>query len=100
MKLVRDRIPEIIEKDGKNAVTHIADDGEYSKELKIKLKEEVDEFLKDDNEEELMDIVEVVEALSELKGTPFGDLERKRRLKAEERGKFEKRIILDDVKRE
>jgi predicted house-cleaning noncanonical NTP pyrophosphatase (MazG superfamily) len=45
-----------------------------------------------------MDIVEVVEALAELKGLPFGEFERKRKLKAEERGKFKKRIILDNVK--
>jgi predicted house-cleaning noncanonical NTP pyrophosphatase (MazG superfamily) len=98
MKLVRDKIPEIIEKSGKKAITHIANDKEYLEGLNMKLKEEVDEFLKDGNDEELMDIVEVIEAMAGLKGASFEEFEKKRRLKAEERGKFKRRIILDSVK--
>ncbi len=97
MKLVRDRIPEIIKKDGKKTVTHTASDKEYLEGLKAKLDEEVKEFLKDDNVEELADIVEVVHALAELKGVSIEELEKKRRAKAEERGRFQKRIVLDKV---
>jgi len=36
-KLIRDRIPEIIEKDGKIAITHIASEEEYQQKLRNKL---------------------------------------------------------------
>ena len=55
-KLVRDKIPQIVEDDNCVAVTHIANDGEYWEELKRKLYEEVDEFCEDNCEEELADI--------------------------------------------
>lgn len=62
-KLVRDRIPEIIEQSGKKAVTRIAGDGEYRQYLREKLQEEVGEFMENGNPEELADILEVVFAL-------------------------------------
>ena len=40
-KLVRDRIPEIIEKNGQNAYTRILTDVEYKNALEEKLKEEL-----------------------------------------------------------
>ena len=43
-KLVRDKIPEIIEKDGKTCVTHILSGEKYIVALETKLNEEVAEF--------------------------------------------------------
>jgi predicted house-cleaning noncanonical NTP pyrophosphatase (MazG superfamily) len=40
-KLVRDNIPEIIKKDGREPITHIAEDKEYEEALSRKLNEEV-----------------------------------------------------------
>lgn len=42
-KLVRDKIPEIIEKSGKTAVIHILGDTDYIKALETKLNEEAEE---------------------------------------------------------
>jgi predicted house-cleaning noncanonical NTP pyrophosphatase (MazG superfamily) len=97
-KLVRDRIPEIIERNGDKAITHVADDGEYQNKLREKLKEEVNEFVKDGNEKELVDILEVVYAIGELKNISKDKFESLRKTKAEERGGFKKRIILDETK--
>lgn len=94
-KLVRDRIPEIIKENGDVAITHIADDKEYKKSLIKKLKEEVDEFLKDPNKEEIADILEVLYAVCDLQGVSKEEVESIRRKKAEKRGGFKKRIILD-----
>ena len=59
-KLVRDKIPEIIKGNGEVAVCRTLENDEYIKELNTKLKEEVFEYLEDNNVEELADIVEVV----------------------------------------
>ena len=56
-KLVRDKIPEIIKSEGTVPITHIASDEEYKQKLKAKFQEEVDEFLEDNNKEELADIL-------------------------------------------
>ena len=94
-KLVRDKIPEIIKATGKNPKFYIANEQEYETRLSQKLQEEVLEFLHAKNTEELADILEVVYALgSQLKISPV-QLENIRRKKAEERGAFSKKIILE-----
>ncbi|MBW2996710.1 nucleoside triphosphate pyrophosphohydrolase [Candidatus Woesearchaeota archaeon] len=98
-KLVRDRIPEIIEKDNEIPVTHIADEAEYWQKLKEKLKEEVDEFIEGGDEKtELADILEVVHAICDFKQIDKDQLESVRKERAEKRGAFKKRIILDETK--
>ena len=57
-----------------------------------KLKEEVGEFLEEKNTEELADIIEVVNAIKKL--SEFENVEEIRLKKLEEKGGFEKRIIL------
>ena len=54
-KLVRDKIPEIIEADGKSCKTKILSDEEYLKMIDAKLDEELAEYHKDQNIEELAD---------------------------------------------
>lgn len=97
-KLVRDKIPERIRNNNETAVTHIADDGEYWEKLKEKLKEETEEFLEKSNEEELADILEVINAICDFKKISKLELEKIRKKKAEERGRFENRIILEETK--
>lgn len=89
-KLVRNNIPDIIIKNGETPKTHIADDAEFKARLKDKLQEEVHEYLESGQTEELADILEVLYALDD-KDT----IEYLRKRKAEDRGTFSKRIILD-----
>ena len=96
-KLVRDKIPKIITSNGEKPIVHIAEDKEYWEKLKEKLNEEVNEFLKEDNEEELADILEVIDGICEFKKFDKDKIEKIKIEKAEERGKFNKRIILDEV---
>lgn len=100
-KLVRDRIPEIIERDGKRLSTRILDEDEYVSYLNEKLKEELAEYLKceetKDQIEELADMLEVILALAEAKGVSQDELDSLRRQKAETRGAFRHRILLEWV---
>ncbi len=93
-KLVRDKIPEIIEASGKKAEIRIAGDAEYKDLLGKKLLEEVDEFLESNDPEELADIVEVVKALGKIYGITFEKILGIAENKKAERGGFDKKMVL------
>lgn len=93
-KLVRDKIPSIIESQGKTPKVCILDDDAYAFALERKLDEEVAEFHKDKNLEELADILEVVYALAENLGCTKEELLEIYRKKHDERGGFRQRILL------
>lgn len=96
-KLVRDKITEIISKNGDDFKAHKADNEEYWKKLKEKFQEEVEEFNKNEEMEELADVLEVVEAICEFKNYPEEKIEKIKNKKAKKRGKFEERTILDEA---
>ena len=93
-KLVRDRIPAIKERNGQVPVVRILGDAEYAYYLEQKLDEEVSEFHKDKNVEELADILEVVYALAENMGHTKEELLEACQKKHDERGGFRDRIFL------
>lgn len=96
-KLVRDKIPEIIENAGKQFDIHTADKTEALSLLESKLDEEVSEFHEDKNLEELADIMEVIFSLAKNLGFSEDDLLNKRSAKKDERGGFDKNIVLEKV---
>ena len=96
-KLVRDRIPEIIEASGAECKIEILSDAEYLKMIDAKLDEELAEYHKDQNIEELADLLEVIRAAAVARGYALEELERTRAKKAEKRGEFEKKILLIEV---
>lgn len=96
-KLVRDRIPEIIESSGKTSKTEILNDEEYLRMIDAKLDEELAEYHKDQNIEELADLIEVIYAAAAARGYSIEQLEQVRAEKAEKRGGFQKKILLVEV---
>ena len=96
-KLVRDRIPEIIESTGKRCTTEILSAEDYLRMIDAKLDEELAEYHKDQNIEELADLLEVIRAAATARGYTIEDLERVRAEKAVKRGGFAKRILLKEV---
>ena len=96
-KLVRDYIPEIIEASGKTCVTEILSDDEYIRMIDAKLDEELTEYHKDQNIEELADLMEVIYAAAIARGYTIEQLEEIRAEKAEKRGAFQKKILLVEV---
>lgn len=91
-KLVRDRVPEFLHE----PVTHVADEEEFSRRLRDKLVEEANEFRADATKEELADVLEVIEAILEAEGWEVPDIVKLKEAKAALKGRFTKRIILDE----
>lgn len=96
-KLVRDKIPEIIASSGKSCEVEILSDEDYLIMLDKKLTEELAEYQKDKTLEELADLFEVMLAIIKAKGWTPEQLEHIRANKANQRGKFEKKILLKTV---
>lgn len=96
-KLVRDCIPEIIEASGKTCVTEILSDADYLKMLDAKLDEELAEYHRDQNIEELADLIEVIYDVARARGYTLEQLESVRAEKAAKRGSFEKKLLLKRV---
>ena len=93
-KLVRDRIPEIIEEQGYECDCRILNNDEFSVLLEHKLDEEVQEFHHDQSLEELADILEVVISLCENKGYTKEELINTYLKKQKEKGGFSRKIYL------
>ena len=96
-KLVRDKIPQIIEKAGKLCETKILSDEKYVEMLDIKLDEELAEYHKDKNLDELADLLVVLYAAALARGYSIEELERLRENKRKKRGGFDKKILLTKV---
>ena len=96
-KLVRDRIPEIIRKDGNECRTRTLTQEEYLACLEQKLSEELNEYLQSGQLEELADLLEVMKALTAAKGSSWDALEAIRAEKEERRGGFREKILLEEV---
>jgi predicted house-cleaning noncanonical NTP pyrophosphatase (MazG superfamily) len=99
-KLVRDRIPEIIQADGRHPVTRVLDDAAYRAALLAKLVEEADEAnhaAAADLPGELADVLEVLRTLTVTAGMSWAQLLALADDKRSRRGGFEKRIFLEFV---
>ena len=99
-KLVRDRIPEIIEADGKTCICETLSDEDYISLLDQKLNEELAEYQESKSLEELADLLEVMQAVVKARGWTLEELEQARAAKAAKRGGFEKKILLKEVREE
>lgn len=96
-KLVRDRIPEMLESKGQMCETEILSDERYLEMLEAKLMEVSAEYQSEKNIEELVDIIEVVYAIAGARGITEGELDRLRVEKATKNGRFKEKIFLKEV---
>ena len=96
-KLVRVKIPEIIEASGKTCVMEILSDEEYLQMLDKKLEEELAEYHQEQNIEELADLLEVLYATAKARGYSIEELEQVRVDKQKARGGFDMKILLKSV---
>jgi predicted house-cleaning noncanonical NTP pyrophosphatase (MazG superfamily) len=96
-KIVRDKIPEIIAKQGKICEVRMLPAGEHLADLNAKLAEELAEYSASGNVMELADMVEIIRAIVRLKGLTHGEFEALREKKRESNGGFEKGLLLLSV---
>jgi len=98
-KAIRDKIPEIIAESGKKCNLKQLDDESFLAELEKKLSEEVNEYTESKDVEELADLLEVIYRISELRGVNSDELDKIRKEKAKERGKFDSNLFLIDAEK-
>ena len=96
-KAIRDKIPEIIQKDGHTCNIQTLSDEKFLVEIEKKLSEEVTEYQNDKNPEELADILELIYRIAQLKGISKQELEKIRIKKLQDRGGFDKNLFLIDT---
>ncbi|MHA1617493.1 MAG: phosphoribosyl-ATP pyrophosphohydrolase [Candidatus Njordarchaeales archaeon] len=96
-KLVRDRIPELMNQEGKSFTIKKVKGRELLHYLFKKLLEEVNELIKEQNPEEIADILEVLETICRVKGWKWEDILVIKDKKQRERGGFEKGIVISEV---
>lgn len=96
-KLIRDKIPEIIKKSGKEAIIEKVTGEELLKLLNIKLDEELAEYKENEDIEELADIVEVIYGILNYKGVSLEEFEKIREEKNIKRGAFKEGLVLKKV---
>ena len=96
-KLVRDKIPEIIEASGQECRYRTLSKEDFIYALEVKLDEEIAEYRNDHSLEELADIMEVLHALLQARGYSFKDLVYACQKKCDERGGFCNRVYLECV---
>ena len=96
-KLVRDRIPEIIERDSRDYEIATMSEEEYRKALRAKLVEEAEEAAEADPEKlviELADVYEIIDAIMVAFGIQRELVMAEQEKRRSERGGFAKRIEL------
>ena len=97
-KLVRDGIPDLITRDGHTPSYAVLSPERYPEYLEDKLQEELSEYRSTRDHVELMDIVEVIQAIVEYKGGTWEAFERARNERRRERGGFTGRVWLRSVR--
>ena len=100
-KLIRDRIPEIIAKDGNTADIIILSEESFKQAIKEKLIEEATEVCNADNRDEVLselaDLQEVMDTIKQMYNINTLEVNTIQAVKALQRGKFEKRLYLKSI---
>ena len=100
-KLVRDRVPELIQAEGKQVIVKHLNQAEHFEQARLKLYEELkeyeDENIDEECLEELADILELAYELGKMHGASFEEMNAIRTEKREQKGGFEKGLFLEEV---
>jgi predicted house-cleaning noncanonical NTP pyrophosphatase (MazG superfamily) len=98
-KLVRDEVPNIIEKTGKKLVCYEIPQADFENEVILELQRQSGEYLQYKSKVELADILELFNVLLELRSYTFSEIDDIRQKKLMEKGGFERRIFLVEAEK-
>lgn len=97
-KLVRDKIPEVIKKNGGDFKIKRLDNGQFEKELIRKVGEEASGLLGAKDKQglisELADVLDVIEEIKMLKGITNLEIKKSQKSAYERKGGFKKKLYL------
>lgn len=99
-KLVRDKIPLIITKNGEKPIIKILNDKDFKHELEKKLYEEYQEVINSEGTElleELADMLEVIKYLAKIEKSDLNEILKIAEKKNEKKGSFNNKIFLEEV---
>lgn len=94
-RLVRDKIPEIMTKEGNMPRVVALGDKDYRNELDLKLKSECEKLLSTHDIVEFVDILEVLEAIAKDRKISWETILSEKEKKANQKGRFDKKIFLE-----
>ncbi len=101
-KLVRDRIPEIIQQDGSSYRIEIFNEQEFQQALREKIREEAQEVALASGDElinELADLYEVLDTLMQQQNISLEEVHTRQAKRLQTRGGFTQRIRLLEISR-
>jgi len=96
-RLVRDRIPEIIELMGNVAIWHELDEEAFQKALQSEIVRTSQQFANSDSLEALSDLLETVDAWLDLHGLTMEEVARARAERRKRCGAYDRRTFLECV---
>ncbi len=100
-KLIRDKIPEVIERAGKEFKTRVLNDEEYIEKVLEKINEETQELIEAKGREEIIneiaDVYEVIEALMAVKNISADEVKFTKKSKCDKSGAFKEKLLLIEV---
>ena len=99
-KAIRDKIPEIIKDSGFSCNVEKLEDAEFLKKLDKKLDEEIAEYKENGTVEELVDVIEIIQRISELRGVSAKHFQGIRDDKVKKRGAFKENLFLIDTSKD
>ena len=99
-KAIRDKIPEIIKDSGFSCNVEKLEDAEFLKKLDKKLDEEIAEYKENGSVEELVDVIEIIQRISELRGVSTKAFEAIRDDKVKKHGAFKENLFLIDTSKD
>jgi len=94
-KAIRDKIPQIIEESGSKCEYRVLSDKEFLPYLEDKLHEEIEEYDATKSMMELVDVIEIIYRIADIRNVSIEELERMRLDKKNERGGFNWNLFLD-----
>ena len=98
MKLVRDKIPQLIRGEGRWCLTRtVCDDTEHTSLLREKIMEETDEFIGEPSYEEAADMLEVLRAFCAMHNLDWSRVVLAANKKQYTHGGFFRGIVLQEV---